>query len=170
MANVIDDQILRHESGSVECKLCLTLHPNETSFLAHAQGKRHQTNQQKLATKSKPETNSQSIKGASQTTRKVGIPRYQIQKIKDSETNKMGFQIELSIPKFNSPIPPMYRIMSTYEQTIEPINSDYQYLVLVAEPYENVAFKIPSKPIDEDKSWDFYNKTKNSYNLQLMFK
>lgn len=30
--------------GQIECKLCLTIHPNEGNYLAHTQGKRHQQN------------------------------------------------------------------------------------------------------------------------------
>jgi splicing factor 3A subunit 2 len=30
--------------GTYECKLCLTLHSNEGSYLAHTQGKKHQDN------------------------------------------------------------------------------------------------------------------------------
>jgi splicing factor 3A subunit 2 len=30
--------------GTLECRLCLTLHVNEGSYLAHTQGKKHQTN------------------------------------------------------------------------------------------------------------------------------
>lgn len=35
--------------SSYECKLCLTLHNNEGNYLAHTQGKRHQTNLAKRA-------------------------------------------------------------------------------------------------------------------------
>lgn len=35
---------MRNHLGSYECKLCLTLHNNEGNYLAHTQGKRHQTN------------------------------------------------------------------------------------------------------------------------------
>jgi splicing factor 3A subunit 2 len=35
---------MKNHLGSYECKLCLTLHNNEGSYLAHTQGKRHQTN------------------------------------------------------------------------------------------------------------------------------
>jgi splicing factor 3A subunit 2 len=38
--------------------------------------------------------------------------------------------------------------MSTYEQKKEPIDSRYQYLLVAGEPYETIAFKIPSAPID----------------------
>ena len=37
-----DPYILRNHLGTYECKLCLTLHPNEGNYLAHTQGKRHQ--------------------------------------------------------------------------------------------------------------------------------
>ena len=37
------------EICSYECKLCLTLHNNEGNYLAHTQGKRHQTNLAKRA-------------------------------------------------------------------------------------------------------------------------
>jgi splicing factor 3A subunit 2 len=35
---------MKNNIGTFECKLCLTLHPNEGNYLAHTQGKRHQTN------------------------------------------------------------------------------------------------------------------------------
>ena len=39
-----DPYFMRNHLGSYECKLCLTLHMNEGSYLAHTQGKRHQQN------------------------------------------------------------------------------------------------------------------------------
>ncbi len=39
-----DPYFMKNHLGSYECKLCLTLHNNEGSYLAHTQGKRHQTN------------------------------------------------------------------------------------------------------------------------------
>ena len=49
------------------------------------------------------------------------------------------------------PSQPKFRIMSTYEQRKEPIDARYQYLLLAAEPYETIAFKIPSVKIDFSK-------------------
>jgi splicing factor 3A subunit 2 len=37
--------------GTLECRLCLTLHVNEGSYLAHTQGKKHQTNLARRAAK-----------------------------------------------------------------------------------------------------------------------
>ena len=39
-----DPYFMRNHLGSYECKLCMSLHGNEGSYLAHTQGKRHQTN------------------------------------------------------------------------------------------------------------------------------
>ncbi len=35
---------MKNHIGKYECKLCLTLHNNEGSYLTHTQGKRHQDN------------------------------------------------------------------------------------------------------------------------------
>lgn len=42
--------------GSYECKLCLTLHNNEGSYLAHTQGKKHQANLARRAAKEAKES------------------------------------------------------------------------------------------------------------------
>jgi len=59
---------------SYECKLCLTLHNNEGNYLAHTQGKRHQTNLAKRAAReakdapAQPQPNKRKI-----NPRKTGI-------------------------------------------------------------------------------------------------
>ena len=39
-----DPYIFRNHLGSFECRLCLTVHQNDGSYLAHTQGRKHQTN------------------------------------------------------------------------------------------------------------------------------
>jgi splicing factor 3A subunit 2 len=39
-----DPYFMKNHLGTFECKLCLTLHTNEGSYLAHTQGKKHQDN------------------------------------------------------------------------------------------------------------------------------
>jgi len=39
-----DPYFMKNHLGSYECRLCLTLHTNEGSYLSHTQGKKHQTN------------------------------------------------------------------------------------------------------------------------------
>jgi hypothetical protein len=46
-----DPYILRTHLGTLECRLCLTLHVNEGSYLAHTQGKKHQVNLARRAAK-----------------------------------------------------------------------------------------------------------------------
>lgn len=50
-----DPYILRTHLGTLECRLCLTLHINEGSYLAHTQGKKHQTNLARRAAKDNKE-------------------------------------------------------------------------------------------------------------------
>ena len=48
-----DPYILKNHIGTYECRLCLTIHNTEASYLAHTQGKKHQTNLQKRDTRDK---------------------------------------------------------------------------------------------------------------------
>uniref|UniRef100_A0A2N9HQ60 Matrin-type domain-containing protein n=1 Tax=Fagus sylvatica TaxID=28930 RepID=A0A2N9HQ60_FAGSY len=54
-----DPYFMRNHLGSYECKLCLTLHNNEGNYLAHTQGKRHQTNLAKRAAREAKEAPAQ---------------------------------------------------------------------------------------------------------------
>ena len=38
-----DPYFMKNNIGKFECRLCLTIHNNESSYLAHTQGKKHQT-------------------------------------------------------------------------------------------------------------------------------
>jgi splicing factor 3A subunit 2 len=51
----------------------------------------------------------------------------------------------------------MYRFMSAFEQKVDAPNKDYQYLLIAAEPYQTIACKIPSRPIEEAEgtSWSY---------------
>ncbi len=44
---------MKNHSGSFECRLCLTIHANEGSYLAHTQGKKHSTNLARRVAKEK---------------------------------------------------------------------------------------------------------------------
>jgi len=46
-----DPYFMKNHLGSYECKLCLTLHTNEGSYLAHTQGKKHQQSLARRAAK-----------------------------------------------------------------------------------------------------------------------
>ena len=61
--------------------------------------------------------------------------------------------------------------MSSYEQKIEKPDKNYQYLLIACEPYEIVAFKVPSKPIDkaEGKFYFHYDEKKKKFSLKFYF-
>ncbi|KAI6180800.1 Matrin-type domain-containing protein [Aphelenchoides besseyi] len=48
-----DPYFMRNHLSGYECKLCLTLHNNEGSYLAHTQGKEHQANLARRTAKKK---------------------------------------------------------------------------------------------------------------------
>jgi hypothetical protein len=61
--------------------------------------------------------------------------------------------------------------MSSYEQKIQPPDKRWQYLLLAAEPYETIAFKIPAREIDrsEDKYWSLWNKESKQVAARFTF-
>ncbi len=67
---------------------------------------------------------------------------------------------------------PRHRFMSAYEQRIEPPDKKFQYLLFAAEPYETIAFKVPSREIDktDNKFWTHWNSEAKQFFLQLSFK
>lgn len=93
-----DPYILRNHLGGLECRLCLTLHTNEGSYLAHTQGKKHQTNLARRAAKDSRDpslyaaqmaahqASAQKLAVATKSFIKIGSPGYQVSLIPlDSE-------------------------------------------------------------------------------------
>ncbi len=66
---------------------------------------------------------------------------------------------------------PRYRIMSPFEQKVEVPEKNYQYLIFAAEPYENIAFKIPNQEIDhtEGKFYTNWDNQKKKFTMQVYF-
>ena len=62
-------------------------------------------------------------------------------------------------------------MMSAYEQRIEKPNSKFQYLLVAAEPYETIGFKVPNIEIDfsEGRYFEAWDKEQKRYTLQLSF-
>src|SRR3954468_6561511 len=82
-----DPYFMKNHLGSYECKLCLTLHTNEGSYLAHTQGKKHQTNLARRAARdAKDQQTIQPLKpgagaaGPKKTIIKIGRPGYKVTK------------------------------------------------------------------------------------------
>jgi len=66
--------------------------------------------------------------------------------------------------------------MSCWEQKQEPPNRAYQYLIVAAEPYESVAFRIPAREIAEDAAepdgwnWTYWDPDSKQFSFQFTFK
>ncbi|CEH14183.1 related to prp11-pre-mrna splicing factor [Ceraceosorus bombacis] len=167
-----DPYILRNHLGSLECRLCLTLHTNEGSYLAHTQGKKHQTNlarraareaaqQQTFADAQRLITGPNANAVEKKRFIKIGRPGYKITKVREpvlSGTNeeegeeevggRLGLLFQIHLPEIKGDVKPLYRFMSSFEQRVEPQNRAWQYLVVAAEPYETISFKLQAREVD----------------------
>lgn len=151
-----DPYFMKNHLGSYECKLCLTLHNNEGSYLAHTQGKRHQTNLARRAAremKDNPIALQQQALAAAQAkakrvmpmrTPKIGLPGYRVTKRKDPATDEWTLTFEIEYAKIDEGMQPRHRFMSSFEQRVEARDKNFQYLIFAAPPYENIAFKVPN--------------------------
>lgn len=171
-----DPYFMKNHLGSYECKLCLTLHNNEGSYLAHTQGKKHQTNLARRAAKEAKEAPAQpapaKVKVEVKKFVKIGRPGYKVTKQRDPETGQQSLLFQIDYPEIAEGIGPRHRFMSAYEQRIEPPDRRWQYLLFAAEPYETIAFKVPSREIDkaENRFWTHWNKETKQFFLQFHFK
>lgn len=156
-----DPYLMRNHLGTYECKLCLTIHPNEANYLAHTQGKKHQqglarrAHMEKLQKEREEQTAGPiPVKPAVAPVPKkprIGRPAYQVFKSRDGDTNQRCLSFELSFPDIADDLQPRHRFMSAFEQRVEaPPDRRYQYLLFAADPYETVAFKVPNEPIDKE--------------------
>ena len=101
-----DPYFMKNHLGSYECKLCLTLHNNEGNYLAHTQGKRHQTNLARRAAREQQDA-APSMHGGSgpmggsgmrpppRTRAKIGRPGYIVIRQKDPETGLKSLRFEV---------------------------------------------------------------------------
>ncbi|XP_051557481.1 splicing factor 3A subunit 2-like [Myxocyprinus asiaticus] len=171
-----DPYFMKNHLGSYECKLCLTLHNNEGSYLAHTQGKKHQTNLARRAAKEAKEAPAQpapeKVKVEVKKFVKIGRPGYKVTKQRDPETGQQSLLFQIDYPEIAEGIGPRHRFMSAYEQRIEPPDRRWQYLLFAAEPYETISFKVPSREIDkgETRFWTHWNRETKQFFLQFHFK
>ena len=186
-----DPYFMKNHLGTYECKLCLTLHNNEGSYLAHTQGKKHQANLARRAAKEKSEAPSQQslvAKPAVEVKKfvKIGRPGYKVTKQRCPETKQQSLLFQIDYPEIADGVQPRHRFMAAYEQHIEVPDKKWQYLLFAAEPYETIAFKIPSREIDKggvensgtekganvnnNKFWTHWNPVAKQFFLQLTFK
>ena len=171
-----DPYLARSPVGSLECRLCATVHATEGSYMAHTQGKRHQTALQRRAERDAKMSGvlAKQRQGAPRPmprkSLKIGRPGYKVTKFWDED--QRGLEFELLYPDIEPGLQPRHSFMSAFEQRVEPADKNFQYLLFAANPYETVAFKIPNLPIDKNPSkfstnWE---KETSTFTLRLQFK
>ncbi|KAL8039581.1 hypothetical protein ABFX02_10G045600 [Erythranthe guttata] len=171
-----DPYFMRNHLGSYECKLCLTLHNNEGNYLAHTQGKRHQTNLAKRAAREAKEAPAQpqphKRKVSLKKNVKIGRPGYRVTKQFDPETKQRSLLFQIEYPEIEDNTKPRHRFMSSFEQKLQPFDKRYQFLLFAAEPYEIISFKVPSTEIDKStpKFFSHWDPDSKMFTLQLYFK
>lgn len=105
---------------------------------------------------------------------KIGRPGYKITKIRDPVTRQVGLLFQLQYPEMREGAErPRWRFMSAFEQRVEvPADKSYQYLLVAAEPYETVAFKLQAKEVDRSKErfWEYWDADRKEFWVQLFFK
>lgn len=84
-----DPYFFKNHLGNYSCRLCLTVHPTESNYLSHTQGKKHQTN---LARRVARENRNNVIvpqrraKISNKKINRIGKPGYRVIKQLDPDT------------------------------------------------------------------------------------
>lgn len=199
-----DPYVFRNHLGLLECRLCLTTHTNEASYISHLSGRKHGLNLERRRLLDEKRDQNKERPGAISATSvekrrwtKIGQPQCEVTKIRDPATLKRGVLIQAQLPQI-AVKEPFFRFMSYYELSPKNQNvsksflhrekehyeedddidpSQWQYLVLSAEPYENVAFAFPLdlQPMrasgDEmnETYWWYWDSDSRVFFLQFMF-
>ncbi|KAF2088768.1 putative splicing factor 3a subunit 2 [Saccharata proteae CBS 121410] len=173
-----DPYFFKNHVGSFECRLCLTVHQNDGSYLAHTQGRKHQTNLARRNAKIEAEGKAkEGLLPTGQTVAirkytKIGRPGYVVSKRRDPLTRQLAMLFELDYAAISSGVVPRVRFMSAFEQRVEEPDKGYQYLVIAAEPYDTVAFKLQAREIDRtnDKYFTWFDEDTKRFYIQVVFK
>ena len=177
-----DPYFFKNHVGSFECRLCLTVHQNDGSYLAHTQGRKHQTNLARRAAKEQKEGKAKEhqAQGASAANTvqprrniiRIGRPGYKITKTRDPVTHQFGLLFQLQYPDILEKVTPKVRFMSAFEQKAEQPDKNFQYFLVAADPYETCAFKLQSSEIDrrEGQFWTWFDEDRKEFWAQVTFK
>jgi len=174
----------RNHLGHYECKLCLTSHVNDGSYLAHTQGRKHQTN---LARRAAMDAKNGRMSGVGQmglqpqqqqqqqvrkSVIKIGRPGYRITKCRDPVSRQVGLLFQLQYPEISQSVHPQHRFMGAFEQRKEAPDKALQYLLIAAEPYETVAFRLQAREMDTSpgRFWTHWDPDAREFFLQLFYR
>lgn len=171
---------MKNHWGTFECRLCSTLHNNEGNYLAHTQGKRHQTNIARRQARENRDNMAPSMsnipkKPVIKKTPRIGMPKFRYLKQKDPLTDQFSLLFLVEYPDIDASVEPRHRFASSFEQKIEMPDKNFQYIIFAADPYETIAFRIPNREIvkpgeSPEGYWTFWDKEKKVCAVQFKFK
>lgn len=171
-----DPYVFKNHLGVLECKLCLTTHLSESNYITHATARRHQVNlmrraeAEKKQQKAKLGTNKEELAIEKRYWMKIGRPEYKAVKIRDPVTLNKGLLFIVKLDKIKENVIPLYKFISSKEHDKATADTNFQYLVISAEPYENIGFKIPNtNAIVSSKTWDYWDPDTKEYCVQLFY-
>ncbi|KAF3993446.1 hypothetical protein FT663_00469 [Candidozyma haemuli var. vulneris] len=202
-----DPYVFRNHLGVLECRLCLTTHTNEASYISHLSGRKHSLNlekrrilDEKQNRQNKEDPNVPSINNIKKRSwHSIGQPVFKTTKIRDQDSLQMGILVQVQLPRITVK-EPFFRLMSSYELSEKNQNisrsylkknktdyeddedtepSKWQYLVISAEPYDNIAITLPAsqqieKPTGTEQMsktyWWFWDEDSKEFFLQFLFK
>ena len=179
-----DPYFMKNHLGRFECKLCLTLHLDETSYLTHTQGKKHQSNLARRAAREsarylkrsggilpRPASSTTAPTARQDAVIRIGRPAYKITKIKDPDSKQLGLLFQIHYPQIDRHLKPLYRFMSAFEQRQEqPADKRYQYLLFAADPYETISIKVPNHDMDNERMWSFWDQDVKIFHVQMLYR
>lgn len=169
-----DQNLFRNQYGLLECKLCCTHHRTEASYIAHTYGQQHRRNlERRKVVLARKEAMAGGCRAATQPKPQapskmatIGDPAYNVYKNKDA-SGSLSILFEVNYEQIRRGTVPKYRIMSTFEQHVEPPDPKYQFVLFAAQPYNTIAFKIPNLPVMEDKIIEEWKPNENLYTFQI---
>ena len=171
-----DEFLMRNQNGLLECRLCCTTHKTEAAYLNHTYGKTHKRNlERRRVCQARREALSGGVRASAQpkpeplgmNMTRIGNPSFDVHKLKDIQTGSLTILFELLYPEIKKHSSPKYRIVSAFQQKIDPPDPKYQYVLFAAIPYNTVAFKIPNLPVIEDKILEDWKYQEKKYVFQI---
>lgn len=150
------------------------MHPNLPNYVAHTQARRHQENlriraaveARKLQEAPEPAI---VVHRREKRVIRIGRPGYNVVRQRDPRTGQKSLLFEIEYPELPEGVRPRHRFMSAFEQKKETPDPKWQYLIFAGEPYENIAFKVPSGAIDkrDDKYFEDWDPRRKVYTVRL---
>lgn len=191
-----DPYVFRNHLGLLECKLCLTTHISEASYISHLGGKKHLINLEKRRILDEKSGNRGVGKKevisitnvAKRSWNSIGKPGYSVTKIRNPDNLQLGLLINVKYPKLTRE--PLFRFMNYYElsennqdlianfnRNLDFDGKKFQYLIIYGEPYDNICIIIPGNVIDKptelemsDSYWWHWDSDIKQFYLQFLYK